>query len=336
MSSAAEQWLAQVAAMKAALAELKLPSPPATDIATFGYDDDDDDDYEYSSGSGAGDVWDFVSDSELQELGLASEDLDDGAVGVVDAVAAFGPEWFAAKCSAVAARKSGLPSWTLQDQILDILQSSRPQDELQSQLTDAVGFDDLDFVIELLAHRGEIISALGTQTADIQQPTGKRLLTKDQRDEALRQRDLQHKTAPLASATAKEPQYPHVYRTYSAGNTLSFSGKRYALPQGSKRLEFDKYEEYAIPAGKTGVLGPGQQLVQISQLDGLCRRTFKGYKTLNRMQSLVYPVAYKTSENMLVCAPTGAVSDFTTPQHHGRLDRASVLIYIRVKPTLQC
>lgn len=42
-------------------------------------------------------------------------------------------------------------------------------------------------------------------------------------------------------------------------------------------------------------------------MDGLCKKTFKGYKSLNRMQSLVYPVAYKTSENMLICAPTGAV-----------------------------
>lgn len=41
-------------------------------------------------------------------------------------------------------------------------------------------------------------------------------------------------------------------------------------------------------------------------MDGLCKRTFKGYKSLNRMQSLVYPVAYKTNENILICAPTGA------------------------------
>jgi antiviral helicase SLH1 len=52
----------------------------------------------------------------------------------------------------------------------------------------------------------------------------------------------------------------------------------------------------------------GRKLVGISAMDGLCRRTFKGYKSLNRMQSLVYPVAYQTSENMLICAPTGAVS----------------------------
>ncbi|CAI2176157.1 20276_t:CDS:10 [Funneliformis geosporum] len=30
------------------------------------------------------------------------------------------------------------------------------------------------------------------------------------------------------------------------------------------------------------------------------------YKTLNRVQSLVYPVAYKKNDNLLICAPTGA------------------------------
>ena len=47
-------------------------------------------------------------------------------------------------------------------------------------------------------------------------------------------------------------------------------------------------------------------LIPIDDLDNLCRGTFKGYKSLNRIQSLVYPVAYKTNENMLICAPTGA------------------------------
>jgi antiviral helicase SLH1 len=68
------------------------------------------------------------------------------------------------------------------------------------------------------------------------------------------------------------------------------------------------YEEYSIPATKVGTLATGQKLVRIADMDGLCRNTFKGYKALNRMQSLVYQVAYYTSENMLICAPTGAVS----------------------------
>ena len=57
-----------------------------------------------------------------------------------------------------------------------------------------------------------------------------------------------------------------------------------------------------------GVLAADQKLIEIADMDAFCRGTFKGYKTLNRMQSLVYPVAYKTNENMLICAPTGAVS----------------------------
>ena len=55
-----------------------------------------------------------------------------------------------------------------------------------------------------------------------------------------------------------------------------------------------------------GTLGGGRRLVEITEMDGLCSKTFAGYKSLNRMQSLVYPVAYKTNENMLICAPTGA------------------------------
>ena len=33
---------------------------------------------------------------------------------------------------------------------------------------------------------------------------------------------------------------------------------------------------------------------------------FQGMKTLNRIQSIVYETAYKTNENLLICAPTGA------------------------------
>lgn len=33
---------------------------------------------------------------------------------------------------------------------------------------------------------------------------------------------------------------------------------------------------------------------------------FKDIKEFNRIQSEVFPVAYNTNENMLICAPTGA------------------------------
>lgn len=335
VTEAEAQWLAQVAAMKAAIAELKLAQPtqaPNGGSSFGGGVDGEDDDFDLSSTSGgARDVWDFISDSELQELGLDSGDLMDGTDGFPQE-APYGPQWFISKCVEVATHRDGLPAETLQDQIQEALRSGQQEDELQSLLTDLVGFDDLDFVIELISHRSEITAAMDQAAKAVfdEQPTG-RLLTKAEREENLRRQDFHHKNTALAASAFKEPQYPHVYRTFAAGNALSHAGKKYALPVGSERLQFDKYEEYAIPAGKTGTLWPGHKLVDIKEMDGLCRKTFKGYKTLNRMQSLVYPVAYKTSENMLICAPTGAVSALILTCR--RLD---MLTKRRVKLMLPC
>lgn len=289
--------------MKAALAELNLPRK--ANITNDSDWQEDDSDYGYSSVGGGNDVWDFISDSELGELGFDSGDLMDGTDALGPSSSPYGLAWFESKCSEVATKKSGLAPMALQDQVVDILRSSRPEDELQGSLTDLIGFDDLDFVIELLSHRAGIVASLTPQDRE---SGGVRLLTKAQQEERLRQQDLEHKTTSLSGPRSKEPEYPHVYRAYNPGNTLNHAGKKYGLPPGSERKEFEKYTEYSIPAGKTGTLGAGRRLIEIAEMDGVCKRTFKGYKALNRMQSLVYPVAYKTSENMLICAPTGAVS----------------------------
>lgn len=173
-------------------------------------------------------------------------------------------------------------------------------------LADILGYDDLDFVIDLIAHR---IQVLLNESDDPSSTNGEpgHLQSKKQREQTLQHQDYEHKTASLDPAQNRNgPQYPHVYKTHSAGNTLAVGGRKYGLPDGSKRTENEKYEEYVIPAAKVGTLGVGKKLVEISEMDRLCRRTFKGFKALNRMQSLVYPVAYKTNENMLICAPTGA------------------------------
>jgi antiviral helicase SLH1 len=301
LSAAEAQWREQYAAMRAALADLQLPSSKGKQPMTNG--DIDETDFEgYSSGTSGQDVWDFISDEDddpdSSDYGY-EEDVDGG----VDQ----GAEWFVTRCSEIAA-KNGMPADVFESQVSSMLSSALSDEELQMQLTDLIGFNDLDFIIEMLARKDSIVAVLAEQNHhdNHQLPSG-RLLNRAQREAALRRRDLEHKSATLAPAQTREVQYPHVYKAYNAGNTLNHAGKKYGLPS-HERLQFDKYEEYAIPAGKKGELGPGQRLVKISELDGLGRTTFKGYKTLNRMQSLVYPVAYKTSENMLICAPTGAVS----------------------------
>ena len=179
-------------------------------------------------------------------------------------------------------------------------------EELQMSLADIIGLDDLELVIEIIAHRRGIFNP------DLQETKGRdgvfsRIQTKQEREETLLRRDQEHKNVKLAPALNRDgPDYPHVYRAHNAGNTVAAGGRKYALPSGSERTEHEKYTEYSIPATKVGTLGVGRKLIEITNMDGLCKRTFKGYKSLNRMQSLVYPVAYKTNENMLICAPTGA------------------------------
>lgn len=296
-ASAEAQWREQFAAMQAALADLKLPS---NSIDPDGGELTDEEIDGFSSADGGQDVWDFISDED--DGGDSSDFIE--AEGV-NGAQSYGSEWFNNKCAIIAV-KSGIPVEDFRGQVLSLCSSGRSDEELQTLLTDLVGYDDFDFIIDVLGHKTEILSAVEQQRAHEQ--SGRRLLSKAERDEALRRQDQEHKTASLAPSFAREPQYPHVYRSYAPGNTLSSTGKKYGLPDGHEHRQFDKYEEYMIPAAKKGGLRPGQQLVDIASLDGLCRGTFKGYTSLNRMQSLVYPVGYKTSENMLICAPTGAVS----------------------------
>ena len=184
--------------------------------------------------------------------------------------------------------------------------NDRTDDELQDALADDLGFDDLDFVVELMTHRSQMMTSESYNQSPPNRVFG-HLQSKKQREQALQKQDYKHKTASLRPAQSRnEPQYPHVYKVYSASNSLAVGGRKYGLPNGSTRTEHEKYEEYLIPAAEVGTLSAGMKLVEISDMDGLCMKTFNGYKALNRMQSLVYPVAYKSNENMLICAPTGA------------------------------
>ena len=176
-------------------------------------------------------------------------------------------------------------------------------------LADLAGYNNLDLVIDMIVHRENVLDTNTRGKASSGQQDGVlgRLQTKQEREAALQRADQEHKNKTLAPAmTRSGPDYPHVYRAHKANNLLAPGGHKYSLPVGSERKEREKYEEYSIPATKTGTLGTGQKLVEIADMDFLCRQTFKGYKTLNRMQSLAYSVAYTTSENMLICAPTGA------------------------------
>nr|POE89847.1 putative helicase mug81 [Quercus suber] len=291
--AAAAQWLEQLAVMRAAIADLKLPQSNESNEPN-GVDEIDNDD-DLSPGSLSDDIWDLISEEEAEEFSEESLEAPDTAP-ISSQVGS--QSWLRSCCESVARKGAGLDGETLYGHITAVLVSDSSDDELQMTLADILGFEELDLVGDIIKFRKTLISAPV-------KPSG--ILSKAERQARLRQADYEHKNADLASAQNRSSeQYPHVYRAHNAGNMLSSFGKKYMLPMGTEHLDKEKYEEYSIPAAKVGTLGAHQRLVEIKEMDGLCKRTFKGYKTLNRMQSLVYPVAYQTSENMLICAPTGA------------------------------
>ena len=95
------------------------------------------------------------------------------------------------------------------------------------------------------------------------------------------------------------------------GNGMEFRlgeghGKQASLPKGTVRQVYKGYEEVKVPPAKGGGLKPGEVLVDIAELPDWAQLAFEGYKSLNRIQSKIYPAAFFSNENLLVCAPTGA------------------------------
>ncbi|KAI5309943.1 hypothetical protein KEM55_002075, partial [Ascosphaera atra] len=260
-----------MAAMKQAIAELNLPKSAGADVPDIA-----DQDLQPGPDSGEG-IWDLISGrEEVEDGGLVGVD---GDYDVYEDSQAFEGQtqeltsqegvhdlqWLGQRCEGLAPSKGWEPSEMLQ-QLSAVLASDATSEELQLSLAELVGFDDLDFVIELISHREEI---LASQRAEELQS---HLLTKAEREERLRQQDFEHKNAQLAPAqTRGEPHYPHVYKSHAAGNALAVNGRKYGLPLGSKHLEEQRYTEYAIPATKVGTIAPGQRLVPINEMDKLCQ-----------------------------------------------------------------
>ena len=298
------QWTQQMKAMRDAIATLDLPRTLAGNIKPYGQDIKlDSPPSPYASSDN---IWDLISDDE--SASSESEMLDGDQELAPDGVqpkSGYDFNWLTNSCLALAEKKPDLDANELLQQLTSAMVADLADDEMQALLVDTLGFEELDLVSNLLRHRAEIVTALSSRPQTNGSLSG--LQTKGQRMQSLREQDLRHKSTPLAAAMNRDgAHYPHVYKNHDAGNALSALGRKYKLPYGSQHTEHQKYEEYTIPASTVGKVAAGQKLVPISDMDGLCKRTFKGYANLNRMQSLLYPVAYHTNENMLVCAPTGA------------------------------
>ena len=90
---------------------------------------------------------------------------------------------------------------------------------------------------------------------------------------------------------------------FSQGGHL-MANKNVKLPEGSFKRSKKGYEEIHVPEPKRAV--DARSLVQITDLPAWMQKAFEGQRSLNPVQTKVYPVAYGTDEPILLCAPTGA------------------------------
>lgn len=83
------------------------------------------------------------------------------------------------------------------------------------------------------------------------------------------------------------------------------------LPRGAIREVKEGYERVIIPAPILDRTKLPKRIVLDEVMDGEERKAFEGTHSLNPMQSTVFDAAYRSRENLLICAPTGAgVSNF--------------------------
>ena len=151
--TAASQWLEQLATMRAAIAELKLPKTNG-DSKDLSYENDYDlDDDDLSPASGSDDIWDIISDEDENDFSEESHDAASAYQEEEAANAKGSRGWLSDCCVDVASRGSGLDADTLEEQITAVLASDSSDDELQMTLADILSFDELELVSDIIKHR---------------------------------------------------------------------------------------------------------------------------------------------------------------------------------------
>lgn len=212
-----------------------------------------------------------------------------------------------------------------------VLLSDKAGDEIADDLLDLVGDGAFETVQALLSHRKVLVEAIrhglhilkseklssstqprmpsyGTQVTI--QTESERQMDKIRRKEEKRQRRgadyasahdfVAESFSSLLLASQKKQPFDDLIGTGQG------SRKGGGLPSGTTRFDDGLCEEVTIPPTPTAPMRPDEKLIAINELDDFAQAAFHGYKSLNRIQSRIFPATYYSNENILVCAPTGA------------------------------
>ncbi|KAF9483938.1 Sec63-domain-containing protein [Pholiota conissans] len=202
-----------------------------------------------------------------------------------------------------------------------ILSSSRTDEEISAELAELLGYDEIELIIHILEDRDSAIEQLNASPVRLKSALVAVHHVQSDSIDALSfsQDSARRRMQEQFEANASRPLFtgvahpeaeilPNVYTssTVAQGNVVSQYGSKYMLPLGTTRENYEEYEEVIIPASKPVPQKSTERLIPISELEEVVKGSFPGYSSLNRIQSIVYPTAYGSNENLLICAPTGA------------------------------
>ncbi|XP_022736597.1 DExH-box ATP-dependent RNA helicase DExH14 isoform X2 [Durio zibethinus] len=217
--------------------------------------------------------------------------------------------------------------------ICQVLDSDKPGEEIAGDLLDLVGDSAFETVQDLISHRKELVGAIhhglsvlksdkmtpnsqsrmpsyGTQVT-VQTESEKQIDKLRRKEEKRNRRGTEYGAendmsaasfSSILEASERKSPFDDLIGSGQGPNSLAVT----ALPQGTTRKHFKGYEEVIIPPTPTAQMKPGEKLIEIKELDDFAQAAFRGYKSLNRIQSRIFQTVYYTNENILVCAPTGA------------------------------
>ncbi|XP_018561947.1 activating signal cointegrator 1 complex subunit 3 isoform X3 [Anoplophora glabripennis] len=221
------------------------------------------------------------------------------------------------------------------------LNSNRSDDELMEYFLETFGYTAFDFLTEIIRHRNkkieygsaiyendgrsskkhpaDMIAGQVTVQSEKESILSKKLRKMEKKDKSkystveVKQTEAEYavaKSTPIFKKAALQKldpeEFPHVHdqlRNHMV--TTKYDGISIMQPENAIKKITSDYAEFTIPGGKKGDV-PDMELVKVSSLDTTGQLVFRDIKEFNRIQSEVFPVAYHSNENMLVCAPTGA------------------------------
>jgi len=197
--------------------------------------------------------------------------------------------------------------------VLDLLNSQRSNEEIQEELLELMGFENIEVVTAMLESRFRICKATNSlskpDTSDIKVSS---MITvkkgkKTKKDESKGKGVKTNYDMLYDLGFSEEFMIRHKEEEKSALQ-LDMSAPAYqkrVLPQDLQEIKKKFYTEFLLPAPPKAEV-PKDNLIPIEALEEWSLGAFKGMTHLNLMQTQVFEAAYFTNDNILVSAPTGA------------------------------